>query len=162
MKKKIIFKQKINRESIFNYCVILIFSTLFLVMSIILFINNPNDRLANLISLIILFSSIFCPIYGMTCLEWFEVYEDKIVVKCPLKTKNTVYFSNVKQIRIKKIFYALGMYKYFYIFDDGRKFQDSHHPWNSKKCNLKIYVTKQLEEFIKTKKDIEIIEEDDD
>lgn len=162
MEKKIIFKQKINKGSIYNYCGALIFFPLFFVMAIIFFIYYPNNRLANLMSLIMLFSAIFCAIYGMTFLEWFEVYEYKIVVKCPLKTKNTVYFSNVKQIRIKKIFYSLGMYKYFYIFDDGRKFQDAHHPWNSKKCNLKIYITEQLEEFIKTKKDIEMIEEEDD
>lgn len=61
-----------------------------------------------------------------------------------------------------KIYYAIGLYKYFYVFDDGRKFQSERNPYNSKRCNFKIYITKQLEEFIKTKTNIEIIQEDDD
>jgi len=61
-----------------------------------------------------------------------------------------------------RLYYARGESKYFYIFNDGRKYQKGIRPWNSKKYNLKIYISNQLEEFIKTKTNIEIIESKED
>ena len=98
----------------------------------------------------------------LSLLEWFEIYHDRIKVKNIYHTKNEVLFSNVQEIKEVTIFLTQkGTPKPFYIFYDGRKENKnvvgSWQPYNKKKCNLQIYKTPELEDYIKKRFDSMVV-----
>ena len=92
---------------------------------------------------------------SLTKLEWYLVYVDKIEARWILGVKNVVYFENVLFVEETKIpLTNRGMYKTFFIFNDGRKnngnILDCNSCYNHKRYNLRIYATTELEEYIAT------------
>ena len=86
-------------------------------------------------------------------LEWYFIYSDRIEVKGLFSVKNTVYFEKVLFVeRVEIPLTSRGMYRPFFIFNDGRKnngnILDSNSCYNRKKYNLRTYITPELEVFI--------------
>ena len=76
--------------------------------------------------------------------------------------KNSVYFDNVIFVEELQInLSSRGMEKTFYIFNDGRKnnnnILDVNSCYNSKKYNLRIYKTAELENYILNIRNLPII-----
>jgi hypothetical protein len=86
-------------------------------------------------------------------LEWYFIYSDRIEVKGLFSVKNTVCFEKVLFVeRVEIPLTSRGMYRTFFIFNDGRKnngnILDSNSCYNQKKYNLRTYITPELEEYI--------------
>lgn len=86
-------------------------------------------------------------------LEWYYIYSDRIEVKGLFSVKNTVCFKKVLFVeRVEIPLTSRGMYRPFFIFNDGRKnngnILDSNSCYNRKKYNLRTYITPELEEYI--------------
>ncbi len=86
-------------------------------------------------------------------MEWFCIYQDRIEVRNIYGIRNVVYYKDV--LFVEELDIPLGSYgwkKRFYIFNDGRNNNDSdidyNSCYNSKKYNLRIYKTPQLEDYI--------------
>ncbi len=88
-------------------------------------------------------------ILALPCLEFWEIYEDKIVVKGIFKTRNVVHFKDLKIIKMQR-FYSKLHYEDFYVFDDGRKFcmRRGGFPLNCKNRNLYLTKNKKTEKAI--------------
>ncbi|MBE5748718.1 MAG: hypothetical protein E7344_03705 [Clostridiales bacterium] len=144
-----LFKQRILKEEIIkfllgNACVLLPISFL-----TVMFIAN------NLI-LCLLITILYYLIFFLGCLQrldWYEIYENKIIVKNIYKTKNIVYFRDVNAVYEITIYLARqSMAKQFLIFDDDRL--NNNEPrgfwdFNKKKYNLKVYKTDKLLSLVK-------------
>lgn len=90
---------------------------------------------------------------GFKNLEWYIVYNNKIEVRNIYGIKNIVFYDSVLFIEELEInLTTRGMNKKFYIFNDGRKNNNSifniNSCYNNKKFNLRIYKTKELENYI--------------
>lgn len=158
-----IFKQSVLKEEKWKLA-IMIFSVVFPCVLIVMlsFINRDE------IKYVLTFMLFFClPIimlillFGTYHLEWYCVFDDRIEVRTVYGIKNSVYFNKVS--RVEEVMINLttrGMEKAFYIFDDGRKnnnnFFNINSCYNKKRYNLRIYKTKELEEYIKNTVKIEI------
>ena len=105
---------------------------------------------------------IFLPIFVLTVLfasvylEWFYIYDDRIEARFVFGRKNVVFFDSVLFVEQTEIdLITKGMRKTFYIFNDGRKnnnsFLNLNSCYNNKKFNLRICKTSELENFINTK-----------
>ena len=86
-------------------------------------------------------------------LESFHIYEDGIVVTNVYGIKNAVCFDKVLFVEELTIrLYRTGMEKPFYVFNDGRKnnnsFLDLNSCYNKKKFNLRIHKTPELENYV--------------
>lgn len=153
-----IFKQGILKEEIIKFLIagILPFVPLF-VVTIVGIVRCE-------IQAIMVFSLIFSlPLFGLTLLlgltnlEWFYIYEDRIEARYIFGVKNMVYFDDVLDVQQVKInLTTRGMEKEFYIFNDGRKNNKNifniNSCYNKKEFNLRIYKTPELENIINTKK----------
>lgn len=149
-----VFKQKILKMEIIKFFSVII--SVFIVNIIILIIGLMQKASPQLILffMLVFFLPFFVLIVaiGLNNLEWFYVYNNRIEVRCVYGKKNIVYFKNIIFVREIKInLTARGTKKTFYIFNDGRKNKSlfnilSCH--NSKKFNLIIYKTKNLEEYL--------------
>lgn len=150
-----IFKQKVLKEEkiklgIIISCVMIPYITI----SIINFINQYNFKMFLTIILIALLPIlIIILLLGLKNLEWYYVYNNKIEVRNIYGIKNIVFYDNVLFIEELGInLTTRGMNKKFYIFNDGRKNNNSffniNSCYNNKKLNLRIYKTKELENYI--------------
>lgn len=95
-------------------------------------------------------AALFISIYQ---LEWFSVYHDRIDVRNVFGVKNTVFYETVQYVEEREIpLTSRGTYKTFYIFVDGRKTRRDLYGrfscYNSRKHNLLIYKTPELENYI--------------
>lgn len=104
-------------------------------------------------------SIIFLPIFiltiliGLKYLEWYYIYDDHIEVRNIFGKKNSVTFNNVSSVEEIEInLTTRGMRKTFYVFSDGRKNNnnifDNNPCYNNIKFNLRIYKTRELEDYI--------------
>jgi hypothetical protein len=95
---------------------------------------------------------LFLILMGLNCLEWYDVYEDRIEAKCIWGRKNIVYYHEVQFVELAMIGIARGIQKPFYIFNDGRKnnssILDINTPGNKKKFNLRIHYSPEMENHI--------------
>ena len=152
-----IFKQGVLKEEKIKFLIAIIapFIPFFAVFAI----GIVQDEIQSVLVFSLIF---FAPLFsiavlvGLTNLEWFHIYEDRIEARYIFGVKNIVYFekvSNIHQVKINLT--TRGMEKEFYIFNDGRKNNNSYFDLNScynkKKFNLRIYKTLELENFISMK-----------
>lgn len=150
-----IFKQGILKEEKIKFLSSIIAVLIIpLAILIIILINKDNLKLFIIFSLIFIFSILIILILlGLKNLEWFHIYEDKIEARCLFGIKNIVYFKDVLFVQELKInLTSRGTPKYFLVFNDGRKNNDSFFDLNScynkKKCNFRIYKTPEIENYI--------------
>ena len=150
-----IFKQSIIKEEKIKF-IILISSVLFPYLGIIVFnFVYLNDKKSLMMFMLMILLPIFLlmVLLALKNLEWFEVYEDKLVAKCIFGIKNKVFWNDV--LFVQEVTINLtnrGCEKKFYIFNDGRKnnnsFLDLNSCYNKKRFNLRIYKTTALENYI--------------
>ncbi len=150
-----IFKQGILKEEKIKFLSSIIAVLIIpLAILIIILINKDNLKLFIIFSLIFVFSILIILILlGLKNLEWFHIYEDKIEARCLFGIKNIVYFKDVLFVQELKInLTSRGTPKYFLVFNDGRKNNDSFFDLNScynkKKCNFRIYKTPEIENYV--------------
>ena len=128
-----------------------------LVFPIVLFIHSliKNEWREYLIISSILFLPIILLslLWDFWYLEWYYVYADHIEVRTIYGIKNIVYYSDVLFVEEKVINLTIhgDLQETFYIFNDGRKkdrktFGIGRY-YNRKKYNLRIYKTKELENY---------------
>lgn len=150
-----IFKQKVLKEEKIKLGIIISCVVIpYVAIAIINFINQYNFRMFITIFLIALFPIlIIILLIGFKNLEWYIVYNNKIEVRNIYGIKNIVFYDSV--LFIEELEFNLttrGMNKKFYIFNDGRKNNNSifniNSCYNNKKFNLRIYKTKELENYI--------------
>lgn len=150
-----IFKQGILKEEKIKFLSSIIAVLIIpLAILIIILINKDNLKLFIIFSLIFVFSILIILILlGLKNLEWFHIYEDKIEARCLFGIKNIVYFKDVLFVQELKInLTSRGTSKYFLVFNDGRKNNDSFFDLNScynkKKNNFRIYKTPEIENYV--------------
>lgn len=150
-----IFKQKVLKEEKIKLGIIISCVVIpYVAITIINFINQYNFRMFITIFLIALFPIlIIILLIGFKNLEWYIVYNNKIEVRNIYGIKNIVFYDSVLFIEELEInLTTRGMNKKFYIFNDGRKNNNSifniNSCYNNKKFNLRIYKTKELENYI--------------
>ena len=149
--EKAIFKQPVLREEIIKLCIIMI--AIFIPYLTLLFLGLYGDSLFELFTIFYLTYWLVTLYFGIRNLEWYFIYNNRIEAKCLFGIKNTVYFENVSFVEEIDISLAAhGMIKKFYIFNDGRKNNNSflglNSCYNNKKFNLRIYKTQRLEDFV--------------
>lgn len=150
-----IFKQKVLKEEKIKLGIIISCVVIpYVAIAIINFINQYNFRMFITIFLIALFPILIkILLIGFKNLEWYIVYNNKIEVRNIYGIKNIVFYDSVLFIEELEInLTTRGMNKKFYIFNDGRKNNNSifniNSCYNNKKFNLRIYKTKELENYI--------------
>lgn len=150
-----IFKQGILKEEKIKFLSSIIAVLIIpLAILIIILINKDNLKLFIFFSLIFVFPILIILILlGLKNLEWFHIYEDKIEARCLFGIKNIVYFKDVLFVQELKInLTSRGTPKYFLVFNDGRKNNDSFFDLNScynkKKYNFRIYKTPEIENYV--------------
>ena len=152
-----IFKQGVLKEEKIKFLIAIIAPFIpFFVVSVIGIVQGEIQSVLvfSLIFLVPLFS--VAVLGGLTNLEWFYIYDDRIEARYIFGIKNIVYFDNVLNVQQTEInLTTRGMKKEFYIFNDGRKNNKSianiNSCYNKKKFNLIIYKTSELENFINIK-----------
>lgn len=159
-----VFKQGVLKEEKFKFFSGLILGGLFpyIVIVILGLVDSaPIEVDSAPIEFILIFSLLFFPIIllgiliGMNYLEWYYIFDDRIEVRCPYGIKNSVYYDKVEFIEELKInVYTRSGEKTFYMFNDGRKNNNSffnlNSCYNKKKFNLRIYKTNRLKNFIQS------------
>ena len=150
----LLFRQRIMKEKII-LCVAtdLILLTLLGVVLLIGFMQGETDITAAVLAVALLFIPIsLALLLSLNELEWYDVYEDRIEVKCIFGRKNVVYYREVQFVELVMIGVARGIQKPFYIFNDGRKnnssILDINSPGNKKKFNLRIHYSPEMENHI--------------
>lgn len=150
-----IFKQGILKEEKIKFLSSIIAVLIIpLAILIIVLFNKDNLKLFIIFSLIFVFPIlIILIILGLKNLEWFHIYEDRIEARCLFCIKNIVYFKDVLFVHELKInLTSRGTPKYFLVFNDGRKNNDSFFDLNScynkKKYNFRIYITPEIENYV--------------
>ena len=150
-----IFKQNVLKEEIIKFLIGVIgVLTIYIAIIVIGLIIEENPKF-----LLLSLSFIFIPILilmiliGFKYLEWYCIYDDHIEVRNIYGKKNSVFFNNVSGVEEIEInLTTRGMKKAFYIFNDGRKNNKNifniNSCYNNKKFNLRIYKTKELENYI--------------
>ena len=150
-----IFKQGILKEEKIKFLSLIIAVLLIpLAILIIILINKDNLKLFIIFSLIFEFPILIILILlGLMNLEWFLIYEDKIEARYLFGIKNIVYFKDVLFVQELKINLTIrGTPKYFLVFNDGRKNNDSFFDliscYNKKKYSCRIYKTPEIENYV--------------
>lgn len=150
-----LFKQKALKEEKIKLGIIISCVAIpYVAIAIINFINQYDFRMFLTIILIAFLPIlIIILLLGLKNLEWYYIYNNKIEVRNIYGIKNIVFYNDVlyiEEIRINLT--TRGMNKKFYIFNDGRKNNNSisniNSCYNNKKFNLRIYKTKELENYI--------------
>ena len=155
--KKIFVIPTLKEEKI-GLLLSLITVALFPITAVIITLVGGDD-IAMLGKLLLMF---FLPFYivmiivGLNSLEWYNVYDDRIEARGVYKIKNTVYFKDILYVEKTAIpVFTRGKAKEFYIFNDGRKNNNSiinyNSPHNKSKFNLRIYKTPLIDEYISVK-----------
>ena len=150
-----IFKQRVSREEKMKFfCSIIAVLIIPLVILIIGIIKKEDLKLFIFFLLVVgLPILIILILIGLRNLEWFHIYEDKIEARCIFGIKNIVYFKEVLFVQELKInLTARGTARTFFVFNDGRKNNNSYFDfnacYNNKKNNLRIYKTNELVSYI--------------
>ena len=161
-----IFKQNILKEEKTKFLSIIIgVYVIPIAILIISIIEKENLHLLLMFLLLcVLPISGIIILLGLNNLEWFHIYEDRIEARCVFGIKNIVYFKNVLLVEELKInLTARGTPKDFYIFNDGRKNNNSlfdlNSCYNNKKLNLSIYKTAEIENFVNNILKLEVLRE---
>ena len=152
-----IFKQGVLKEEKIKFLLEIIAP--FIPLFVVSVIGIVQGEIQSVLMVLLIF---FAPLFGisvlggLTNLEWFNIYEDRIEARYIFGIKNIVYFDNVLDVQQVKInLTTRGMKKEFYILNDGRKnnknFANINSCYNKKKFNLRIYKTSELENFINMK-----------
>lgn len=161
-----IFKQKALKEhKIFSIFLIACISIIFL--SIILFLLIRGDDAREVIAFSL---GLFLPAFLILCLcsisilEWYYIYDDRIEARGINGIINVVYFEDVIYVEEIKLHDRSNNYRQFYQFNDGRKNNNNpmyiyNLPLNKRKYNLRIYKTKELEEFLKNKNSLKVLKD---
>lgn len=159
-----IFKKKILWKRLFISGIVFVGVLFFPIVLFIhsLIINELREYLINS-SILFLPIILLSLLWDFWYLEWYYVYEDHIEVRTIYGIKNIVYYSNVLFVEEKVIYLTMHGYlqETFYIFNDGRKkdrktFGIGRY-YNRKKYNLRIYKTKELENYIVNTLKIKIV-----
>ena len=161
-----VFKQKMRVDNILG--VVLLAMMLAMVSWVLIedFINaiSRGDS-GNMTMSPLFFISIAA--FGLTMIntygEWYYIYENKIEARGIFGVKKTVYYKDVKFIEDICIDIKRNGKERVYVFNDGNTkstYKSSKQIYNTKKACFIIQKTKQLEEFIKSNLDIEIVNKD--
>lgn len=150
-----VLKQRILKEEIIKLLLSLIGITIpFLAIGFLVITNKDTVQLF-LVFILVLYLPVFLLglLLGALQLEWYFIYTDRIEAKGIFGVKNTVYFQDVLFVERTEIpLTNRGMYKTFFIFQDGRKnnenFLGRNSCYNRKKYNFRIYMTPELEKYI--------------
>ena len=155
MSTKKLFVIPIFKEEKVVFSLSIIAITLFLMFAVLITWLSGDDLIAlgKIVLIIYLPICIIMIAFGLFYLEWYNIYEDRIESVCVYKIKNTVYFKDVLFVEKTKISVLVrGKQKEFYIFNDGRKNNNSiinvNSCHNTKKFNLRIYKTEKIDELI--------------
>ncbi|MBR5137797.1 MAG: hypothetical protein IKV30_07275 [Clostridia bacterium] len=159
MKDKLLFKQPVHQGQKEMMLAFLILAGFCFFITMIACVIWGNKGLAFLFFPI--YQLVFSVFYWILECERFEIYEDKIIVRNALRTKNIVLLENVKFVEEGKLNLAgkgEGLVDY-YILNDGRKNKRPGWPHrneflNKKKYNFRIYKTEELEAFLKERFEI--------
>lgn len=148
-----IFKQHPSKEELLKFFIYLaIMIALPLLLLIIVLIREIDAINAYLVLLAIYMPLLTIAILvQLRYLEWYIAYEDRIEVRNIYGIKKVVYVKDIKSVKEEKIaMTSRGMYRTFYIFDDGRKdgVLECNSCYNKKKYNLRVYKTKEFEIFV--------------
>ncbi len=146
--------QKIQREEIIKYIVVIAAVTLpVVIIDILIIIRGENVK--ELLILLALILPVYIPtvLLGANQLEWYCLYDDRIEAKGILGIKNTVYYNDVIYVEEVEIpLTSRGTYRTFFLFQDGRKNNgnvfNSNSCYNRKKYTFRIYKTPDLEAYI--------------
>ena len=150
-----VFKQGIPKEEKTKFFVgnLCIFIPFFVLTAI--FVFNSDNICGWLLFSLLTFGPLFVAALFISIhqLEWFSVYRDRIDVRNVFGVKNMVFYENVQYVEEREIpLTSRGTYKTFYIFVDGRKTRRDLYGrrscYNSRKYNLLIYKTPELENYI--------------
>lgn len=159
-----VFKQTVLREEKIKFGIIITCVSFPLIFLIVWVLAKEIENMHFVLLLLIICLPIFLLILFLVFknLEWYCVYDERIDVKCVFGKKNSVYFDNVIFVEELQInLSSRGMEKTFYIFNDGRKnnnnILDVNSCYNSKKYNLRIYKTAELENYILNIRNLPII-----
>ena len=163
-----VFKQGVLRFRKIMYWLFvpMISSPLLVFILFELLISHNIERVNDGLMLLTLFFPLYLFIFllGLSCMEWFRIYEDRIEAVCVYGKKNTVYFKDVlyvEELKINETRYAFYLY---YIFYDGRKNNksrlDINSCFNKKKFNFRIYKTDKLEDYITNVLKLEIVKKE--
>ena len=159
-----IFKQKVQTPKIIGLIVLLMIPLLvalfFLFLGILKSDLDAYFTSALCVSLMLVLGLLHAPY-----LQWFVVYEDRIIVKNIFKTVNEVKFSEVKYVLRKQLpIFTRDEGVMHYIFVDGRpnKKKGITYPYNTdnfKNITVRMPVSEKLTALLKAKA-ITIISED--
>ena len=152
-----VFKQGISKEEKGTFWGALI-GFIVIWIPICLMALAQNDRLDTTLFMLGLFFLVFTfPIIlmGLSHMEWFHIYADRIECSSALGQKNVVHFCNVAYVEETKInLVTSGDPRTFYIFHDGRKSYDDKRIFSSQSCHnkweytLRIRKTPEMEDYI--------------
>lgn len=161
MKKKYIFKLPSHRVQISTVLFYLISGGILLLSGLILLFIKNFEAFEICMSFFPLFLLIF--ILSFEKLEYYEIYDDMIVVKNEYSEVNRVYFKDIKVVKIKflstnKKYTGSNKLKSF-VFCDGRNEvnntmklpKDFDYFLNNKKVCVRVYYDEKLEKFLKEK-----------
>lgn len=161
MKKKYIFKLPPHKIQFSFIWFFLIISSIILLLGLISLFIKDFEIFELCMSCFVLFLFIF--IFLFEKLEYYEIYDDMIVVKNEYKEVNRVYFKDIKVVKIKflstdKKYTGSNKLKSF-VFCDGRNEvnntiklpKDFDYFLNNKKVCVRVYYDEKLEKFLKEK-----------
>ena len=143
-----ILKAEIVKFIVTNVCMLMLWIPLVLIG----LIRDRDAKAVLMMTALLTPLFLFLILMGLNCLEWYDVYEDRIEAKCIWGRKNIVYYHEVQFVELVMIGIARGIQKPFYIFNDGRKnnssILDINSPSNKKKFNLRIHYSPEMENHI--------------
>lgn len=143
-----ILKAEIVKFIVTNVCMLMLWIPLVLIG----LIRDRDAKAVLMMTALLTPLFLFLILMGLNCLEWYDVYEDRIEAKCIFGRKNVVYYHEVQFVELAMIGIARGIQKPFYIFNDGRKnnssILDINSPSNKKKFNLRIHYSPEMENHI--------------
>ena len=143
-----ILKAEIVKFIVTNVCMLMLWIPLVLIG----LIRDRDAKAVLMMTALLPPLFLFLILMGLNCLEWYDVYEDRIEAKCIWGRKNIVYYHEVQFVELAMIGIARGIQKPFYIFNDGRKnnssILDINSPSNKKKFNLRIHYSPEMENHI--------------
>lgn len=143
-----ILKAEIVKFIVTNVCMLMLWIPLVLIG----LIRDRDAKAVLMMTALLTPLFLFLILMGLNCLEWYDVYEDRIEAKCIWGRKNIVYYHEVQFVELVMIGIARGMEKPFYVFNDGRKNNNSildiNSCYNKKRFNLRVYATQEMQNHI--------------
>ncbi len=153
-----LFKTKYLKDKLFgNLLMQGIFLLVLLFILVFTFITKEIELLYLCIPFVILMILIQLEFFQQ--IQWYEVYDDKIVIKNIYGKVSEVKFEDVKKIyEINLPIFTSIELKSYYVFLDGRPLKSFLHPLNidnHKKFCVRVWITDELKKLIENK-EIEI------